>query len=297
MRPQLSDYKHLSAGKVRELYEIDDDTLLMVATDRISAYDWILSTPVPDKGRVLTAMSFHFFDIIDFPNHLAGGPEDERIPAEVLGRAMVCKKLDMVPVECVARGYLTGSGLIDYKATQQVCGVDLPAGLVESSQLLEPIFTPAAKAELGEHDENVSLAQVADMVGKDLAEELKADTLKIYTQAATVAKERGIILADTKFEFGRDKDGTLVIGDEVLTPDSSRYWPADEYCEGKVQPSFDKQYVRDWLTSPASGWDRTSDTQPPALPADVIAATRARYIEAYEKISGKSFADWPGSAL
>ena len=297
MRPQLSDYKHLSAGKVRELYEIDDDTLLMVATDRISAYDWILSTPVPDKGRVLTAMSFHFFDIIDFPNHLAGGPEDERIPAEVLGRAMVCKKLDMVPVECVARGYLTGSGLIDHKATQQVCGVDLPAGLVESSQLPEPIFTPAAKAELGEHDENVSLAQVADMVGKDLAEELKADTLKIYTQAATVAKERGIILADTKFEFGRDKDGTLVIGDEVLTPDSSRYWPADEYCEGKVQPSFDKQYVRDWLTSPASGWDRTSDTQPPALPADVIAATRARYIEAYEKISGKSFADWPGSAL
>jgi len=297
MRPQLSDYKHLSAGKVRELYEIDDDTLLMVATDRISAYDWILSTPVPDKGRVLTAMSFHFFDIIDFPNHLAGGPEDERIPAEVLGRAMVCKKLDMVPVECVARGYLTGSGLIDYKATQQVCGVDLPAGLVESSQLPEPIFTPAAKAELGEHDENVSLAQVADMVGKDLAEELKADTLKIYTQAATVAKERGIILALTKFEFGRDKDGTLVIGDEVLTPDSSRYWPADEYCEGKVQPSFDKQYVRDWLTSPASGWDRTSDTQPPALPADVIAATRARYIEAYEKISGKSFADWPGSAL
>lgn len=297
MRPQLSDYKHLSAGKVRELYEIDDDTLLMVATDRISAYDWILSTPVPDKGRVLTAMSFHFFDIIDFPNHLAGGPEDERIPAEVLGRAMVCKKLDMVPVECVARGYLTGSGLIDYKATQQVCGVDLPAGLVESSQLPEPIFTPAAKAELGEHDENVSLAQVADMVGKDLAEELKADTLKIYTQAATVAKERGIILADTKFEFGRDKGGTLVIGDEVLTPDSSRYWPADEYCEGKVQPSFDKQYVRDWLTSPASGWDRTSDTQPPALPADVIAATRARYIEAYEKISGKSFADWPGSAL
>ena len=297
MRPQLSDYKHLSAGKVRELYEIDDDTLLMVATDRISAYDWILSTPVPDKGRVLTAMSFHFFDIIDFPNHLAGGPEDERIPAEVLGRAMVCKKLDMVPVECVARGYLTGSGLINYKATQQVCGVDLPAGLVESSQLPEPIFTPAAKAELGEHDENVSLAQVADMVGKDLAEELKADTLKIYTQAATVAKERGIILADTKFEFGRDKDGTLVIGDEVLTPDSSRYWPADEYCEGKVQPSFDKQYVRDWLTSPASGWDRTSDTQPPALPADVIAATRARYIEAYEKISGKSFADWPGSAL
>lgn len=297
MRPQLSDYKHLSAGKVRELYEIDDDTLLMVATDRISAYDWILSTPVPDKGRVLTAMSFHFFDIIDFPNHLAGGPEDERIPAEVLGRAMVCKKLDMVPVECVARGYLTGSGLIDYKATQQVCGVDLPTGLVESSQLPEPIFTPAAKAELGEHDENVSLAQVADMVGKDLAEELKADTLKIYTQAATVAKERGIILADTKFEFGRDKDGTLVIGDEVLTPDSSRYWPADEYCEGKVQPSFDKQYVRDWLTSPASGWDRTSDTQPPALPADVIAATRARYIEAYEKISGKSFADWPGSAL
>ena len=297
MRPQLSDYKHLSAGKVRELYEIDSDTLLMVATDRISAYDWILSTPVPDKGRVLTAMSFHFFDMLDFPNHLAGGPEDERIPEEVLGRAMVCKKLDMVPVECVARGYLTGSGLIDYNATQHVCGVPLPAGLVESSQLPEPIFTPAAKAELGQHDENVTLEQVADMVGEELAAQLKDATLKIYTQAATAAKERGIILADTKFEFGHDKDGTLVIGDEVLTPDSSRYWPAESYQEGQVQPSFDKQYVRDWLTSPASGWDRASDTQPSALPEDVIAATRGRYIEAYEKISGKSFADWPGSAL
>ena len=297
MRPQLSDYQHISAGKVRELYQIDSDTLLMVATDRISAYDWILSTPVPDTGRVLTAMSFHFFEMLDFPNHLAGGPEDERIPEEVLGRAMVCKKLDMVPVECVARGYLTGSGLIDYTATQSVCGVPLPAGLVESSQLPEPIFTPAAKAELGQHDENVTLAQVADMVEESLADKLKAATLQIYTQAATAAKERGIILADTKFEFGHDKDGVLVIGDEVLTPDSSRYWPADEYQPGRTQPSFDKQYVRDWLTSPASGWDRYSDTQPPALPADVIAATRARYIEAYEKISGKSFADWPGSAL
>lgn len=297
MRPQLSDYKHLSAGKVRELYEIDGDTLLMVATDRISAYDWILSTPVPDKGRVLTAMSFHFFDMLDFPNHLAGGPEDERIPEEVLGRAMVCKKLDMVPVECVARGYLTGSGLVDYNATQHVCGVPLPTGLVESSQLPTPIFTPAAKAELGQHDENVTLKQVATMVGEELAENLKDATLQIYTQAATAAKERGIILADTKFEFGHDKDGTLVIGDEVLTPDSSRYWPAESYQEGQVQPSFDKQYVRDWLTSPASGWDRASDTQPPALPEDVIAATRARYIEAYEKISGKSFTDWPGSAF
>ncbi|HHY08123.1 MAG TPA: phosphoribosylaminoimidazolesuccinocarboxamide synthase [Corynebacteriales bacterium] len=296
MRPKLSDYKHLTAGKVRELYEIDDDTLLMVATDRISAYDWILSTPVPDKGRVLTAMSFYFFDLLDFPNHLVGGPEDERIPEEVLGRSMVCKKLDMVPVECVARGYLTGSGLIDYRATGAVCGVELPEGLTESSRIPEAIFTPAAKAEIGEHDENVSFDKVVEMVGEDVANELRDATLKIYTTAADAAEDRGIILADTKFEFGHDKDGTLVLADEVLTPDSSRYWPADEYQEGQVQPSFDKQYVRDWLTSPASDWDRASDTQPPALPEDVIAATRARYIEAYEKISGKSFADWPGAA-
>lgn len=296
MRPKLSEYKHLTAGKVRELYEIDDDTLLMVATDRISAYDWILSTPVPDKGRVLTAMSFHFFDMLDFPNHLVGGPEDERIPEEVLGRAMVCKKLDMVPVECVARGYLTGSGLIDYRATGAVCGVELPEGLTESSRIPEAIFTPAAKAELGEHDENVSFEKVVEMVGEDVATELRDATLKIYTTAADAAEKRGIILADTKFEFGHDKDGTLVLADEVLTPDSSRYWPADEYQEGQVQPSFDKQYVRDWLTSPASGWDRASDTQPPALPDEVISATRDRYIEAYEKISGKSFEDWPGVA-
>lgn len=295
MRPSLSDYRYLSAGKVRELYEIDEDTLLMVATDRISAYDWILDTPVPDKGRVLTAMSFFFFDALNVPNHLAGGPEDERIPESVLGRAMVCKKLDMVPVECVARGYLTGSGLIDYRASGAVCGVPLPQGLTESSRLPEPIFTPAAKAELGEHDENVSLEQVAEMVGEDLAQELKQATLDIYSAAAAIAEERGIILADTKFEFGHDAEGTLVLADEVLTPDSSRYWPKDEYVEGQVQPSFDKQYVRDWLTSEASGWDRASETPPPALPQDVVAATRARYIEAYEKISGKSFADWPGT--
>lgn len=265
-----------------------------MVSDRISAFDHILETPIPDKGRVLTAMSVFFFDEIDFPNHMAGPADDERIPEECLGRALVCKKLDMLPFECVARGYLTGSGLVEYKANGTVCGIELPEGLVEGSKLPEPIFTPATKAELGEHDENVSFDAVVDALGQKRAEELRDATLRIYTQAAELAASRGIILADTKFEFGLDADGNLVLADEVLTPDSSRYWPADSYQEGSVNPSFDKQYVRNWLTSSKSGWKKDEGTPPPALPGSVVEATRERYVEAYERLSGRRFSDWIG---
>jgi phosphoribosylaminoimidazole-succinocarboxamide synthase len=294
VRPSLESYSHLAGGKVRDLYIVDDEHLLLVASDRISAYDHVLETPIPDKGRVLTAMSVFFFDLLDANNHLAGEPDDERIPAEVLGRALIVKRLEMVPVECVARGYLTGSGLADYQATGSVCGVGLPEGLVEASRLPEPIFTPATKADLGDHDENISFEQVAEKIGLNLAMQLRQDTLDIYDRASIFAYERGIMLADTKLEFGLDKAGNLVLADEVLTPDSSRYWDLAEYAEGKVQPSFDKQIVRNWLTSDESGWDRASDTQPPALPQHIVDKTRARYIEAYERISGLSFDDWIG---
>ncbi|HAT1360720.1 phosphoribosylaminoimidazolesuccinocarboxamide synthase [Corynebacterium striatum] len=295
MRPGLSSYKHLASGKVRDIYDVDENTLLMVVSDRISAYDHSLDPAIPDKGRVLTATSKFFFDSIDFPNHLAGPLDDERIPEEVLGRAMVVKKLDMLPFECVARGYLTGSGLKEYQESGTVCGIELPEGLSEASRLPEPIFTPATKAEQGEHDENVSFDAVVAKLGKERAEELRDATLRIYSEAARIAEEKGIILADTKFEFGLDENGTLILADEVLTPDSSRYWPADTYEEGKVQPSFDKQYVRNWLTSPESGWDQAADTTPPHLPDDVVEATRARYVEAYERLSGESFGDFIGS--
>jgi phosphoribosylaminoimidazole-succinocarboxamide synthase len=292
VRPSLTDYRHLASGKVRELYRIDDDHLLFVATDRISAFDYILDTVIPDKGRILTAMSVFFFGLLDIPNHLAGPPDDPRIPAEVLGRALVVRQLDMVPVECVARGYLTGSGLLDYQRAGAVCGIELPPGLVEASKIAEPIFTPATKAELGAHDQNISFAGAAELVGRDRAEHLRDLTLQAYRQAADHALARGIIIADTKFEFGVDAAGRLVLADEVFTPDSSRYWPADSYAEGSVQPSFDKQFVRNWLTGPQSGWDRHGSQPPPPLPSDVVAATRARYIEAYERISGLKFADW-----
>ena len=294
MRPQLSDYQHVSSGKVRDIYEVDDNTLLMVVTDRISAYDFALEPAIPDKGRVLTATTMFFFDAIDFPNHLAGPIDDERIPEEVLGRAIIVKKLNMLPFECVARGYLTGSGLKEYNANGTVCGIELPEGLVEASRLPEPIFTPATKAEQGDHDENVSFERVVQDLGQERAEQLRDETLRIYSAAAKIAEEKGIILADTKFEFGLDSEGNLVLGDEVLTPDSSRYWPADTYAEGIVQPSFDKQYVRNWLTSEESGWDVESETQPPVLPDNIVAATRLRYIEAYERLSGKSFIDFIG---
>lgn len=292
MRPALSDYRHLASGKVREIYRIDDEHLLFVASDRISAFDYILDSLIPDKGRILTAMSVFFFDYIDAPNHLAGPPDDPRIPGEVLGRALVVRQLDMVPVECVARGYLTGSGLLDYQRTGAVCGIALPPGLVEASKFDAPLFTPATKAEFGEHDENISFDRVVELVGAARASQLRDATLQIYIQAADHALTKGIIIADTKFEFGVDADGRVVLADEVFTPDSSRYWPAATYSEGVVQPSFDKQFVRNWLTGPESGWDRYGSVPPPPLPDDIVDATRARYIEAYEHISGLAFADW-----
>lgn len=293
MRPNLDSYTFVASGKVRDVYQIDDATLLMVASDRISAFDHILSPAIPDKGAVLTAMSFFWFDALGVPNHLAGGPTDERIPEDLVGRSMVVHKLPMVPVECVARGYLTGSGLIDYRATGSVCGVALPDGLGESDRLPQAIFTPATKAAQGDHDENITFERVVQDVGADLATRLRDTTLDIYARGADLAAQRGIILADTKFEFGHAGDGSLVLADEVLTPDSSRYWEAATYTPGQVQPSFDKQIVRNWLTSPESGWDRAGDRPPPALPAEVVTRTRDRYIEAYEWISQKSFADWP----
>ena len=295
MRPALSDYQHLASGKVRELYRIDDEHLLFVASDRISAYDYVLDSQIPDKGRILTAMSVFFFDLISAPNHLAGPPDDERIPAEVLGRALVVKQLKMLPVECVARGYLTGSGLIDYQASGSVCGIPLPPGLGEASRFDEPLFTPATKADIGDHDENIAFAQVIELVGPVLADQLKERTLQTYLQGADHALTKGIIIADTKFEFGVDGNGNVVLADEVFTPDSSRYWRAETYQQGVVQDSFDKQFVRNWLTGPDSGWDRHGDTPPPPLPEEIVAATRDRYIEAYERISGLRFDDWIGA--
>ena len=237
-------------------------------------------------------MSVFFFDYVEAPNHLAGPPDDERIPQEVLGRALVVQELEMLPVEAVARGYLTGSGLIDYQKTGKVCGIALPPGLSEASKFVEPLFTPATKAELGQHDENISFNDVIDLVGAIRANQLRERTLQTYLQGADHALTKGIIVADTKFEFGVDKDGNLRLADEVFTPDSSRYWRADDWQEGVVQNSFDKQFVRNWLTGPESGWNRHGDKPPPALPPDIVDATRARYIEAYERISGRKFSDW-----
>ncbi len=294
MRPALSEYRHLASGKVRELYRIDDKHLLFVATDRISAFDYVLDSKIPDKGRILTAMSVFFFDFIDAPNHLAGPSDDPRIPEEVLGRALVVRELEMLPVECVARGYLTGSGLLDYQRSGTVCGIPLPPGLVEASRVPTPVFTPATKAELGRHDENIPFARAIEIVGAVRANQLRDRTLQIYIQAADHALKKGIIIADTKFEFGVDDHGNLVLADEVFTPDSSRYWPAREYRAGVVQTSFDKQFVRNWLTSAESGWDRAGPQPPPPLPEEIITATRARYIDAYERISGMRFDDWVG---
>lgn len=289
MTVELDGWKHVYSGKVRDLYEPLDGsgTVLVVASDRISAYDHVLSTPVPDKGRILTGLSLWWFErLADLvPNHVVSLD----VPAAVAGRAMICTRLEMYPVECVARGYLTGSGLTEYRAARAVCGVPLPAGLEDGSRLPEPIFTPATKAELGEHDENVTFEQVAATIGADDASRLRVLTLAVYRRAEELARERGIVLADTKLEFGRDAAGAVVLGDEVLTPDSSRFWPADGWRPGRAQPSFDKQFVRDWLTSAASGWDRASDTPPPPLPDEVVARTRARYVEAYERLTGRTF--------
>lgn len=280
----------LGSGKVRDLYEVDDEHMLIVASDRISAFDWVLPTTIPDKGRVLTALSAWWFDrLTDVAPHHYVSVSDPRIPESVRGRAMLVRRLSMVQVECVARGYLAGTGTLDYNATGEICGVPLPAGLVEGSRLPEPIFTPAAKAAQGEHDENVGFPVVVDQVGADVAEQLRATTLSVYSRASEIAAERGIILADTKLEFGFDSAGTLTIGDEVLTPDSSRFWPADEWEPGHAQPSYDKQYVRNWFLE-KSAWDRSSP--PPELPAQVVAATRQRYIDAYEQLTGLRFDDW-----
>jgi len=295
----IGDLVHLGSGKVRDVYLLPDaEHLLLVASDRVSAYDAVLPTPIPDKGRVLTALSAWWFGVLaerlggSVPHHFVSA-DDRRIPAVWRGRAMLCRRLSMVPVECVARGYLAGSGLADYRATGEVCGVPLPPGLVDGDRLPEPIFTPATKSARGGHDENIPYSAVAVAVGADTAARLRAATLAVYRLGAELAGRRGILLADTKLEFGFDRTGALTLGDEVLTPDSSRFWPADRWCPGGAQPSYDKQYVRDWLVSPDSGWDRASGGPPPPLPDDVVARTRDRYVEAYQRLTGLRFDDWP----
>ncbi|GAB6985293.1 phosphoribosylaminoimidazolesuccinocarboxamide synthase [Nocardioides pyridinolyticus] len=285
--PAIEGATHLHSGKVRDLYELPNGDLLMVASDRISIFDFVLDTTIPDKGAILTRMSLWWFEqLADLvPNHVLSTD----VPDEVKGRAVRCEKLAMYPVECVARGYLTGSGLLDYRATGEVCGIALPPGLEDGSRLPEPIFTPATKAELGEHDENVSYDAVVATVGAERAAELRDLTLAVYGRAESIARERGIILADTKIEMGARPDGTTVLADEVLTPDSSRFWPADAWRPGRTQPSYDKQIVRNWALSPESGWDRASGEPPPPLPPEIVERTRARYLEAFERLTGQSW--------
>ena len=277
----------IAQGKVRDIYRAGD-RLLMVATDRISTYDVVHPTPIPGKGQVLTGISAFWFERTGHivPNHVVSFTD---VPAETRGRAMLVERLEMFPVECVVRGYITGSGWKDYIAAGAVCGIELPAGLSESEQLPEPIFTPATKAELGDHDENVDFDRAAEILGdRELLEELRRLSIEVYSFAAEHARSRGIILADTKFEFGRDRDGRIVLGDEVLTPDSSRFWPADGYEPGHGQPSFDKQYVRDWATK--SGWDKAPPAPP--LPEEVVDRTRDLYVDAYERLTGEPFSKW-----
>ena len=286
MPTALEDLRLHSSGKVREIYEWEDD-LLMVASDRISAYDVVLPTPIPDKGKVLNRMSVFWFGLTEdiVPNHFIS----EDVPEEVTDRAMRVQRLEMYPVECVVRGYLSGSGWKEYKRDGSVCGIELPPGLRESDRLPEPIFTPATKAEIGEHDENIDFDRAAEIVGdRGLMQELRRLSLEVYRRAAAHAERNGIILADTKFEFGRGPDGEIVLADEVLTPDSSRFWPRDSYQPAGPQPSFDKQYVRDWLDE--SGWDHTPPG--PELPDEVVQNTRAKYVEAYERITDESFDGW-----
>jgi len=284
----VTSLRHVYSGKVRELYETGDGVLLLVASDRISAFDHVLQTEIPDKGKILTQLSLWWFgqlaDIV--PNHLV----DADIPAEFAGRAMACQPLSMVPVECVARGYLAGSALAEYRQTGTVCGAALPAGLTEGSRLPGPVFTPATKAPRGEHDENIPVTAVAGMVGADTAAELERITLAVYGKGVELAARRGIIVADTKIELGFAADGALLLADEVLTPDSSRFWRADQWQPGRGQAPLDKQYVRDWLTSPESGWDRYGTEPPPPLPEPVVERTRDTYVRAYESITGRHWA-------
>jgi len=287
----VTGLERLAAGKVRDMYAAPDGLLLVVASDRISAYDHVLPTPIPDKGRVLTALSVWWFERLSdlVPHHLVS-VDDPAIPAEWRGRAMLVRRLEMLPVECVARGYLTGSGLASYRDGGAICGVPLPPGLTDGSRLPEPIFTPTTKAPVGAHDEAMTYPEVEAAIGPERAAQLRALTLAVYRRAAGIAAERGVLLPDTKLEFGLDAEGVLTLGDEVLTPDSSRWWPADRWRPGRPQPSYDKQFVRDWLSA---HWDRQGE--PPPLPAEIVAQTRARYVEAYERITGSSFADWPGA--
>src|SRR5436190_576612 len=277
----MPDAVHVASGKVREIYALDDDRLLLVASDRISTFDVVLPTPVPDKGRVLTGLSAFWFarteDIV--PHHLLALRDD--------GRSTECRRLEMLPIECVVRGYLAGSGWKDYKATGEVCGHRLPEGLVESAQLPSPIFTPATKAQTG-HDENITGEQAAELIGDERFAEVEETSIQLYRYASGWARERGIILADTKLEFGVDERGRLVLGDEAFTPDSSRFWPADEYAPGSTPPSFDKQFVRDYCET--LGWDKTDPG--PELPEDVVAGTRARYLEAFERLTEVDFDDY-----
>jgi len=287
--PEVPGWRHVYSGKVRDMYEPTEphpagDVLLVVASDRISAYDHVLTTEIPGKGEILTAMTLWWCDQIRdiVPDHTV----EAQVPQQVASRAMVVKRLHMFPVECVARGYLTGSGLVEYRDTGEVCGIALPEGLTDGSRLEQPVFTPATKAEVGEHDENVSFEAVAQMIGAEDAATLRGLTLAVYSRARDIAADKGIILADTKVEFGRDDAGAIVLGDEVLTPDSSRFWPADEWQPGRAHKSFDKQFVRDWLTSAESGWDRHSGEPPPELPDHVVERTRARYVEAWDRLTG-----------
>jgi len=307
---ELPGWRLVHAGKVRRLYAPDgaatspsgaggagDDRLLVVVSDTISAYDHVLSTPVPDKGALLTALSLWWFEQLEgwglVRHHVVGADAAAGVPDAAAGRAMVVRRLDMLPVECIARGYLTGSGLEEYRATGSLAGVELPEGLRDGDRLRAPLFTPTTKAAVGLHDEPVNEAGVAALVGAERGAQLRETTLGLYARAAELAEQRGVLLADTKVEFGLDPaadpadPAALVLGDELLTPDSSRFWPADGWAPGRAQPSFDKQYVRDWLTSDASGWSRASTEPPPALPDDVVERTRARYVEAYERITGR----------
>jgi phosphoribosylaminoimidazole-succinocarboxamide synthase len=284
----LASLEPVAQGKVRDIFAVGDDRLLLVTSDRISTYDAVHPTPIPDKGAVLTGLSAFWFDRTEevVPNHLVSYTE---VPDEVKGRALLVERLDMFPVECVVRGYITGSGWKDYQRSGEVCGIALPDGLQESQQLPEPIFTPATKADVGDHDENVDFDRAAEILGdREALEELRRISIELYTRASAHARERGIILADTKFELGRNAAGEIVLADEALTPDSSRFWPADTYEVGKGQPSFDKQYVRDWASN--SGWDKSPPA--PELPDDVVQGTRERYREAYEKITGEPFDEW-----
>jgi phosphoribosylaminoimidazole-succinocarboxamide synthase len=279
----IEGWSHLRTGKVRDLYTNESGEILLVASDRISAFDWVLPTTIPNKGAILTQLSLFWFELLAdiVPNHIIS----DEVPESVADRAVIVQPLEMFAIECVARGYLTGSGLTEYSQNQEVCGNALPAGLLDGSELPTTIFTPATKAEIGDHDINIDFATAAKIVGADQAERLRDLTIKLYDTAAEFSKSRGILLADTKFEFGVNMAGEITLGDEALTPDSSRFWELDGWAPGKTQPSFDKQFVRDWLTS--SGWDKKSP--PPALPEEIVEKTAARYADAFERITGSKF--------